>query len=114
MALDLWHIIPACIGFGMGGELIRRYRAFKHRRRQQPYAVRNAGFWTDRRLIRAEAIVCALVACGPWTIIILAVAIDRPIWIGALATLSYAGFIWLLMAGLNAHSDKDGNITVEE
>lgn len=98
---DLFRIFVAAIGFGVGGELIRRYRAFKARRREVPYAERNAGFWTDRRLYLSEAVFAAAVSGLPFTAIILAVSTNNSLSAVYLAMLSYAFFIFLFMRALN-------------
>lgn len=108
------QMIGATIGIMVAAGFGQYYRSYKYRRRQRPYAERNAGFWTDRRLIRIEALLCVLLAGVPWTIIIPTVVIDQPLWAGYLATLSYPFFVWILMLGLNAHTDEDGNFSVEE
>ena len=116
MALDLWHIVPVFVGMGFLCDLIRQYRGFKHRRRARPYVERNAGFWTDRKIIRVEAVFCCLWVAVPWSGIILFVALDRPIWVLYLCLLTYALAVWVAMAGLNAKTDKDGhfNFSAEE
>ncbi|HEU5018596.1 MAG TPA: hypothetical protein VFT69_11575 [Pseudolabrys sp.] len=98
---DLGHLFVAAIGLGAGGEAIRRYRAFKQRRRGIPYAERNAGFWTDKRLYLSEAAFSALVAALPFTAIILAVATNNNLWFVYLAIVAYAFFIFLMMRALN-------------
>lgn len=98
---DLGHIFVAAIGLGAGGEAIRRYRAFKQRRREMPYVERNAGFWTDKRLYLSEAAFCAIAAGAPFTAIVLAVWTNGRFEYVYLALLAYAFFIFLMMRALN-------------
>ena len=98
---DLWKILIACIGFGFGAEAVRRYRAFKTRRWEQPAQQRNAGFWTDRRLYRAEAAFCALSLGAPFTGIILAVWTNQRFETAYLAVVAYPLAIYVLMSSLN-------------
>lgn len=98
---DLGHIFVAAIGLGASGEAIRRYRAFKQRRREMPYADRNAGFWTDKRLYLSEAAFSALAAALPFTAIIGMTSAGRPIWVMYIGLLAYAFFIFLMMRALN-------------
>lgn len=108
------QMIGATIGVVIAAGFGQYYRSYKYRRRQRTYAERNAGFWTDRRLVRVEAAACTLLAGMPMMIIIPVVVFSQPIWAGYLATLSYPMLIWLLMLGLNAHSDEQGNFSAEE
>lgn len=98
---DLGHIFIAAIGLGAGGEMIRRYRAFKQSRREMAYAERNAGFWTDKRLYLSEAAFCAAFAAAPFTGVISLSSADRPMWVMYIGLLVYAFFIFLMMRALN-------------
>jgi len=96
-----WKILIAAIGFGVGGELIRQYRRYKARRRERSFAERNAGFWTDRRVYRAEALFCAAAMAFPFTAIILAVWTNGSVVAVYAAILVYAFAVYLLMSALN-------------
>jgi hypothetical protein len=95
------QIAIASIGFGAGAEAVRRYRLFKARRRGLPTAERNAGYWTDRKLYRVEAIVAAIVLAIPWTAFAILIPINRPVWVMSLVLLSYALAIYILLSNLN-------------
>lgn len=98
-----WKIAVSAIGFGAGGELIRRYRAFKHTRRTLPVYQRNAGFWTDARLYHTEALFSACFLALPFCVIIPLVAADRDdFWLYTYpALLVYALGVYLLIRGMN-------------
>lgn len=98
---NLLSVFVAAVGFGAGGEAMRRYRKFKNRRRETPPAVRNAGFWNDSRIYHAEAIFTALAFLGPWTLIILAVNTNRYLWWTMLAVLGYPVVIYVFMRSMN-------------
>lgn len=100
---DLWKILIAAVGFGAGGEAMRRYRRFKNDRRAMAAAYRNAGFWTDRRLYRAEATFAALALAVPWTALVLLIGADRPIWVTYILLVLYPAAIYLLMRNMNAN-----------
>lgn len=103
---DLFTIFVAAIGFGAGGEGIRRYRAFKNKRRETPYAERNSGFWTDRKLYASEAILSAAFLAAPWSGILYLLASDRPIGVFYLALLTYPVAIYLFMRNMNAREPQ--------
>lgn len=94
------------MGAGIGGELIRRYRAFKARRRAMPVALRNAGFWTDGRVYLAELIFCVLFVALPFTVIVSALASWSqilPVYAGLLA---YSLLVFLIMKSLNTREPQ--------
>ncbi|MBO9624174.1 MAG: hypothetical protein J7500_15810 [Sphingomonas sp.] len=96
-----WRIVIACFGAGIGGELIRRYRAFKSRRRSTPPALRNAGFWTDRRLYLAELIFCVVFVALPFSGGIFLLSVERGLWFTYACLLAFALMVFLLMKSLN-------------
>ena len=96
------NIFVAAIGFGAAGEGIRQYRSFKRRRLELPVHVRNRYFWTDRRIIRAEALLVTLLLLGPWTVILMAVATNNNLYANMLALFTYPAAIYLFMRGLRA------------
>lgn len=100
---DLWKIFVAAIGFGVGGEVLRRYRGFKARRRSTSRNVRNSGFWTDGRIYHAEAAFAALAFAIPFCIIVPALALDRPngFLYSYAALIVYALLVYLLIRGMN-------------
>ncbi|HEX8412856.1 MAG TPA: hypothetical protein VF637_03100 [Sphingomicrobium sp.] len=95
------QILIASVGFGTGMEGVGQYRRFKARRRIQAFAERNSGFWTDRRLYRAEASLAAIALAMPWTAFAVFIPIDRPMWVMTLVLLSYALAIYVLISNLN-------------
>lgn len=97
-----WHIVIAAIGFGAAGEAIRRYRMFKAKRRARPIAVRNAGFWTDLRLLEAEVVVTSSALGAAWTPIILAVNTNRVIEWTYVSVVLFPIGVYLILYGLNA------------
>jgi hypothetical protein len=86
------------------GFLLRRYQRFKYRRRHTPYAIRNAGFWTDKRIYLAEAATAALWAAAPVTGYLLTVAVT-PIAIYVMLVI-YAAMIYGIIALFNAETFK--------
>ncbi|GEM70936.1 hypothetical protein SAQ01S_07020 [Sphingomonas aquatilis NBRC 16722] len=66
-----------------------------------PRHLRNAGFWTDKRLFQAEGLFAAAALCGPWTLGLLLISADRPLWAGMLVMFAYPLAIYLLMRGMN-------------
>jgi hypothetical protein len=100
---ELLKVFIACVGFGFGGEAIRRYRAFKHRRRETPEHIRNAGFWTDARIYHTEAIGAAMGAAIPFSAIIPLMVSDRTKWwlYSYPALLGYALLTYLIIRGMN-------------
>lgn len=106
------NILIACIGFGAGSEAIRRYRAYKQRRRASDPIDRNNGFWTDRRISEAEYAFIAVLLGAPWTMIVLAVATNGRLEWTYLALLGFPLGIYLIMYGMNAPSviggDREG------
>lgn len=98
-------------GAGAASVGIASYRNFKWRRLQKPWGVRNAGFWTDRRIVRTEVIVCALVLAIPWTVIIMAVGTNGNLYANYLTLALYPFAIWLLMRGLRAEFADQGPST---
>lgn len=98
---DLGTIFIGAVGLGAGGEMIRRYRAFKARRRETSRDVRNSGFWKDGRLYLAEWVFCAVLAGAPFSAIVLMTSADRPIWVAWIGLVAYAAFILLMMRALN-------------
>lgn len=98
---ELWKILIACVGFGAGGEALRQYRGFKARRRATPREVRNAGFWTDKRLYQAEALFAAAALAVPFTAITMAVNTNESPAASYVALLAYPFAIYLLMRGMN-------------
>jgi hypothetical protein len=101
-----WRIVIACVGAGMGAELIRRYRGFKAQRRMMAAPVRNAGFWTDQRLYLSELIFCVLFVAAPFSAIILLTSIERPIWVPYIGLLTYSLMVFLLMKSLNTREPQ--------
>lgn len=93
-------IFVGAFGAGAASVAIRGYRNFKARRLQKPAHVRNAGFWTDRRIIRTEVIVCALVLAIPWSAITALTTASWGIEAAYILLVLYAFGIWLLMRGL--------------
>ncbi len=100
---DLLKIFIAAIGFGLGGEALRRYRGFKARRRSMPRHERNAGFWTDKRLYQAEGLFAAGAFGAPFSVAIPLLAADREnFWFYTYpALIVYVLLIYLLMRGMN-------------
>lgn len=100
---DFLKVFIACVGFGAAGELIRRYRRFKERRRQIPLNIRNAGFWTDSRLGHAELIFVCFWAAQPFAAIVPLLAADRESWwlwsYGAI--MAYSLLVYFIMVALN-------------
>jgi len=89
----------AAIGFGIGGESLRRYRDYKQRRADSPYAERNAGFWTDRRILWTEAAI-VFTALAP--LAGMAALFTFPnFWKAALVVWVYAALSLLLLRGMN-------------
>lgn len=95
------RVLIACIAFGAAGEAFRRYRAFKSARRSLPPQQRNAGFWTDGRLIRAEAAFFTIAFAIPFTAIAMLVGTNGSVYASFAVLLAYAGMIWLVVSGLN-------------
>lgn len=91
---DFWTIFVAAIGFGAGGEAMRRYRRWKRTRVE-------AGFWTRRRLYLAEFAFCAAFVAIPWTAFVVLIPAGRPMWVAYPILLTYAGMTLLWMRGLN-------------
>lgn len=89
-------------GAGAASVGIASYRNFKWRRLQKPWDVRNAGFWTDRRIVRTEVIVCALIMAIPWTGICAFTFTRNDFLIDYILIALYPFLIWLLMRGLRA------------
>jgi hypothetical protein len=98
---DLGTIFVAAVGFGAGGEAMRRYRRFKNRRRTIPREVRNAGFWTDGRLYLAELVFSAMLLAIPWTAVLMAVATNHNLWLNFVALLTYPAAIFIFMRNMN-------------
>lgn len=96
------RIVIGCAGAGVASAAIGKYRNFKWRRFQKPYALRNAGFWTDGRIIRTEAVICALVLAIPWSGIMWLTSAGRGIEVVYALLVIYPFGIWLLMRGLRA------------
>lgn len=65
--------------------------------------MRNAGFWTDKRLYQAEALFAAAALAVPFCAIIPLVAADRDDWwwYSYAALIVYAFLIYILMRGMN-------------
>jgi hypothetical protein len=101
-------IFVGAFGAGAASVAIRGYRNFKARRLQKPAHVRNAGFWTDRRIIRTEVIVCALVLALPWSAVIWITSSNRGLWTIYLLLVAYPFLIWILMRGLRTEFADQG------
>lgn len=101
-------IFVGAFGAGAASVAIRGYRNFKARRLQKPAHVRNAGFWTDRRIIRTEVIVCALVLALPWSVIVAAVGTNYNLYANYIVIAIYPFGIWLLMRGLRTEFADQG------
>ncbi len=99
-------LIPS-IGGGIGLALIGMYRSYKGRRRSLPTSVRNAGFWTDRRLYRTEALVFTLALSAPCALVVLAAADGVGLLGAGLAILFYPAMIYVLMLSVNRSSDEE-------
>lgn len=98
--MDTWlKVLISAVGFGAGAEALRQYQAWKSRRLDRPREVRNAGFWTDKRLLWAETWAVFAFVAAPFTAFMW---IARPdlTYFGLLA---YAGFSFLLIRGLNRY-----------
>lgn len=95
-------IFVGTAGAGAASAGIAMYRNFKWRRLQRPYEERNAGFWTDHRIIRAEAIFCAFALAIPWSGILWFTAPGKGIEFTYAMLVAYPFGIWLLMRGLRA------------
>ncbi len=89
------------MGFGAGGVSLQQYRSFKARRRETPREIRDAGFWSDSRLYKAEAIFAAVAMAIPFTAIQMAVATNFSFEGTFAATLAYAFSIYMLVSVLN-------------
>lgn len=96
-----WKIIVAAIGFGAGAEGLRRYQRWKSRRRDQPPHVRNAGFWTDARLLWAETVIVFALVAAPFTAatMLSSWSVSRVYFV----LLAYVAFSFLLLRGLNRY-----------
>ena len=102
--MEPWlKILIACIGFGAGAEALRRYQQWKSRRRDRPYAERNAGFWTDGRVYLAEAAVVFVFIAPPFTFLVFVLSTNQGLWQAMLGMLAYVAFGFLLMRGLNRY-----------
>jgi uncharacterized membrane protein YbhN (UPF0104 family) len=80
--IDAVRILTSCVGFGAGGEAVRRYRSFKQKRRTLTFSERNAGLWTDGRLLAAEIVVFGIVGLFALAVVdfILVFTEMLPIW----------------------------------
>lgn len=104
-------IFIGAAGAGGASVAIRGYRNFKARRLRKPAHIRNAGFWTDRRIIRAEVIVCALVLAIPWSVVVAAVGTNYNLYANYIVLVIYPFGIWLLMRGLRTEFADQGSRT---
>lgn len=100
--MDTWlKVLISAVGFGAGAEALRQYQAWKSRRLDRPREVRNAGFWTDKRLLWTETWLVFGIVGLPFTV--LAMASSWSLWQSYGVLLAYAGFSFLLVRGLNRY-----------
>lgn len=95
-----WKIAISAVAFGAGGEIVRRYRDFKTKRALLPWDERNAGLWTDRRLILAEGAVVIPLVGLPFTAFVLLISADRPFEVAYGIMMLYAVICFLFVQGL--------------
>jgi hypothetical protein len=73
------NILAATFGGGIATGCLDKWRMWKAKRGLMTKAERNAGFWTDRKVLAAEIIVFGA-WCGPPLLVIFVFAIVARIW----------------------------------